>query len=102
METLKNNKNILIILAVVVIGLLLYFYVFKKPEPLIVEESTSSAQLIGQELVSEINRLTSLQKISESYTSLINSPAFISLVDVEVQVQPKPIGRSNPFLSTGL
>lgn len=102
MEIIKKNKNILIILALVAVGFLLYFYVFKQPEPLTTAESSSSAKLIGQELVSEINRLSSLQKINESYAALLSNPAFLSLVDIQIDVQSKPIGRQNPFLSTGL
>lgn len=76
MEIIKKNKNILIIIAILAIGLLLYFYVFKQPEPLTTTESSSSAKLIGQELVSEIGRLTSLQKINESYAALLSNEAF--------------------------
>ncbi len=102
METLKKNKNILIVVALVAVCFLLYVYVFKKEEPLTTTESSSSAQLIGQELVSEINRLKSLKKLNDSYVELFNNPAFISLRDIEVSVQSKPIGRQNPFLPTGL
>ncbi len=102
METLKKNKNAIIVLVLIVVGFLLYFYVFKKDEPLTSADSSSSAQLIGQELVSEINRLNSLKKVGASYSALFSDPVFRSLNDIQVSVQPKPVGRSNPFLSTGL
>lgn len=102
METLKKNKNILIILALCVVGFLLYTYVFKADEPLTTVDSSSSASLIGQELVGEINRLNSLKKVSASYTALFSDPAFMSLNDIQVNVQSRPVGRQNPFLSSGL
>ncbi len=102
MEIIKKNKNIILIVAVVIIGFLAYKYVFKKDEPLTTTESSSSAQILGQDLINELNRLKALRSLSITSTALFNDPVFMSLKDVEVPIQSKPIGRQNPFLSTGI
>ncbi len=99
MESLKNNKNTLLVLALIAIGVLLYFFVFKGEEPLTTTEDSSSAQVLGQDLLSELSRLKALKKIN---TDLFKDPVFTNLADIQVGVQSKPVGRQNPFLSPGL
>jgi hypothetical protein len=101
METLKKNKNSIILLVILIAGFVYYKYFFKADEPLITAENSSSVQIIGQELISEINRLNALKRVGDSYKTLLTDQSFLSLNDIQVNVQSKPIGRSNPFLSTG-
>lgn len=95
MESLKKNKILLIALVIVVAAALFYFFVLREEEPLIVSDISSPSDILGQDLVNELNRLKSLRNIN---TSLFASPLFVGLQDDTVPVQPKPIGRSNPFL----
>lgn len=94
MDLLKKSKNVFLIIGVVLVGYLLYVYVFKPAEPLITATTTPSAQLVGQELINELNRLQSLSKISGD---IFTNPAFSNLQDISVQVEPKPVGKRNPF-----
>ncbi len=95
MDLLKKSKNIFIIIAILVVGYLLYTNVFKEEEPLTTTSASTTAQIFGQDLVSELNHLTSLSKIDES---IFTNPAFTSLKDISVEVEPRQIGKQNPFL----
>ncbi|MSR71586.1 MAG: hypothetical protein EXS50_02905 [Candidatus Taylorbacteria bacterium] len=94
MDLLKKSKNIFIIIAILVVGYLLYTYVFKEEEPLTTTSTSSTAQIFGQDLVSELNHLNSLSKID---TSIFTDPAFTNLQDISVEVEPRQVGKQNPF-----
>ena len=98
MELLKKNKNSIIVLAVLVVGFLLYQFVFKAEEPLVTSDVSSTSEILGQDLVNELQRLRGLRNIN---TAFFAEPAFTGLYDIEVPITPKPAGRQNPFLPAG-
>lgn len=95
MNLSKKSKNIFILIAILVVGYLLYNYVFKPDEPLTTTSTSSSAQIFGQDLINELNHLKSLNEID---TSIFTNPSFTNLKDISVEVEPRQIGKQNPFL----
>lgn len=95
---LKENRNALIILVLVLLG----FWVYQKSgtdiEPLVKVIGQEESQLIGSELVLELERLKSLNNIDVEF---FDSTVFRSLEDMTVEVSPQPIGRENPFVPQG-
>lgn len=98
MESLKQNKNSIILLVVLVLGFVWYTFVYKAEEPLITSDQSSTSELLGQDLVSELARLKSLRNIN---TAFFADPAFVGLYDIEVPLVQQPLGRQNPFLPIG-
>ncbi len=98
MESLKKNKVALVGIAIILFSFFAYKFFFPPVEPLTSTESSSSAGLVGQDLISELNRL---KKLSNMDTSLFENPIFLGLKDISVSIQQKPIGRVNPFLPVG-
>lgn len=87
----KGNNNALIdflvwIAILIIIGSGIYYIFFKKPE-LIQFTASSSFKDVQQ-----------LSKINISSDQLINSPQFQALKQHITAVEPKDIGRTNPFL----
>jgi hypothetical protein len=58
----------------------------------------AEGNLIGQELLEELDRLKSLNKIN---TDFFSDPVFGSLIDTKVKPVSQPIGRNNLFTPSG-
>jgi len=95
MDTLKKNKNALIFLTVVVVGFLLWKFVFKAEAPLIFSETQSETEILAQDLENQLSLLRSLRDLE---TEIFTDPLFANLQDIEIPIQFRPIGKSNPFL----
>jgi len=96
-EQLKKNKVSIIILIVLII----VFWWFKssgtKVEPLITAlQNDPSKQVLGGELLVELQRLKSLSQLNVNFFD--ENQTFNSLKDISVAVSPRPIGRDNPFV----
>lgn len=92
----------MIALIVIAVGATIYFLFFRSkvaPEALTsTSGSSDGSPVIGQELVTELNRLKSLRSINKNF---FTDPAFVSLKDVTQPVEPQPLGRANPFSPVG-
>ncbi len=99
-KKLRENKNT-IILVVIIGGIFLGFWSLSRgKEPLLsVIVRTPNQEIIGRELVVELERLRTLSRIN---TSLFNDPVFGRLQDTEVRPAVQSIGRRNPFVPQAL
>lgn len=99
-EKIKHNKNTVTLVVVLVLLGLSYWFFLRGDEPLISVTSTSSSQeIIGRELLIELERLKSLNKVNVEF---LDGDVFMSLEDRTVTVTPQPLGRDNPFISPSL
>lgn len=100
-EKLKENKKAIIFLVLI----LLVFWLYKRSgteiEPLIsvLDGEGASQQIIGKELIDELQRLKDLNRINVDF---FDNPDFQSLEDISVEVSPQPLGRTNPFIPYNL
>ena len=56
-----------------------------------------SGSVVGREIVILLNELQSIDLDG----SILDDPAFRSLMDFEQEVRAEPIGRNNPFIPIG-
>ena len=99
-EKLKHNKNTTALILILVLLGLSYWFFLRGDEPLISVTSTASSdQIVGRELLIELQRLKSLNQVNVNF---FDSEVFKSLEDTTVLVTPQPIGRNNPFISPSL
>jgi len=99
-EKLKHNKNTTALVVILLLLGLSYWFFLRGDKPLISVTSTSSSQeIIGRELLIELQRLKSLNQVNVNF---FDSDVFKNLEDTTVSVTPQPIGRNNPFISPSL
>lgn len=100
-ESLKKYKTILIILILAAGG----FYVYEQyftggniGNPLLTNQDVSGGAAAGEKI---IGLLAEVKKIRFD-TGLLESSAFLSLVDFTETIQPEAVGRHNPFNPIGI
>ncbi len=98
LETLKKNKISILVIVVLFVGFFGYKMLFPSKGPLVSTDTSTAPEVLGQDLVNELNRLRSLSQIN---SAIFVDPVFVNLRDIQVPVQPQQIGRQNPFLPIG-
>lgn len=91
-EKLKKSKTSLIVLALVCVLALGYWMMNGEDSPS--QRNSGGGDLVGQELLTELERLRSLNQMDVKF---FDDPVWASLEDTTVPVVPQPIGRQNPF-----
>lgn len=94
MQTIKNNKGILISIIIFIAGIWIYKSFFAPSD---VIELDTSGKAIGNDIL-ELN--SNLQTVTLDKT-LFGTTAYKSLVDFSTTVPLQPIGRTNPFAIIG-
>jgi hypothetical protein len=93
-EKLKKNKTSLT--ALVLVLLLIFIYWLMKGEPDSSPVSSSEGQeIVGQELLAELERLKSLNQMDAGF---FENQVWRSLKNTNVGVVTQPVGRNNPFV----
>ncbi len=99
-KRLKENKNTVILVIVVLAIFLGFWFLNRGKEPLLsVTVRTPNQEIVGRELVVELERLRSLSRID---TSIFNDLIFRRLQDTRVIPAVQPVGRLNPFVPQAL
>lgn len=98
MEAIKKNRGAILIIIIIILAFLGYKYFFPAEEPLTTTDGSSTAQVLGQDLLSELNRLKNLSRINQS---IFVNPVFVNLQNSSAIITPRPVGRDNPFLPAG-
>jgi hypothetical protein len=96
LDKLKKNKSALITLVVIAILILIYWLLRGEEGP-VIPLSETQEQLVGQELLNELERLRALRVIN--FEEFLANPILNSLKDTEVEPVPQTVGRNNPFTS---
>lgn len=63
-------------------------------------QSSQNTATIGTEIAGIVSVLKDLDRSVNDSTMIFSLPAFKSLVDYSISVQPEPVGRENPFVPT--
>lgn len=98
---LKKYKTVLIILVIVVIGFVAYniFVVGNNnDDAALVSVSAANADTSGGELLILLNTLRAI----DLDTSIFQNSEFRGLIDFSIDINPEPVGRSNPFAPIGI
>lgn len=100
-DFLHKYKTTLIGVTLIVGAFIVYqfYYVDGKKDSVLISQSGSeiSGSVVGREIVVLLDELQAINLDS----SILDDPAFQSLIDFEQEVQEEPIGRSNPFIPVG-
>ena len=99
MEAIKKNRGALRIIIIIILAFFGYRFLFPSEEPLTTTDVSSTAEVLGQDLLSELNRLKNLSRINQS---IFVNPVFVNLQNTSAIITPRPVGRDNPFLPAGL
>lgn len=95
-KKLKENKNTVMLTALVLVVFIGFWFLSRGKEPLVsVSVRVPSQEIIGRELIIELERLKSLNQIDSNF---FNDPVFRRLRDNEVRPAIQPVGRNNPFV----
>ncbi|PCI30052.1 hypothetical protein COB52_01930 [Candidatus Kaiserbacteria bacterium] len=96
LDTLKQNKIILVIL-IVIIAALGWFGLSgnQTTSSLLTNDSRSSGNVVVDQ---DILRLLLDMRSIQLDSSIFENPAFGKLQDFGKQIIPEPVGRDNPFL----
>ena len=95
---LRKYKGTLIGLALILGGFVAYQLYFSGGEGSSLLKSQSGADIRGSVVGREIIiLLDELQNINLD-DSILDDPAFQSLIDFEQEVRTEPVGRNNPFV----
>lgn len=93
--------------GVVIIGVLVgAYFAFRTNDvaiPSIVVPSTETADavvLVGAQVASTARDLRDLNRAVEKFSDVFATPAFASLQDFTISVDPEAVGRTNPFVPT--
>ncbi len=99
LDTLKENKIILVILIVVIAGLGWFGLSGSQTssELLTNNSRNSGSVVVDQDILRLLLDMRSIQLDS----SIFENPAFGKLQDFGKQIVPEPVGRDNPFLPSG-
>ena len=98
---LRKHKMTLmgvVLIAGAFIAYQLYFESDKEDSVLVSESGGEiSGSVVGREIVVLLDELQAINLDG----SILDDPAFQSLVDFEQKVRAEPVGRSNPFIPIG-
>jgi hypothetical protein len=96
MKIFSSNKGILAIVAIFVLVMFLY-NVFIKGEPIPLE-SELAATTIAEDLLQTSMELEAIKFDQAAFSA----PGYLLLVDFNIEIEPQPLGRLNPFANIGL
>lgn len=99
----SGTKSTLIFIGIAIVGLLIYFYNLGNTTDSSLNslETQGSPESIGAlndgaKVLSLLNQVSSLQIDG----SIFETAAFNSLFDYSIDIEPRSVGRSNPFAPT--
>src|SRR3989344_5540270 len=94
-EKIKKNKISLISLVLICLLIFIYWLMSGDEEQSPTQTSSAGQEIVGQELLAELDRLKSLSQIDASF---FDDPVWKSLKNTNVEVVEQPLGRTNPFI----